>query len=200
MKRGRPRSFDPDAALDRAMEVFWRKGFAETSLSDLTEAMGINRPSLYAAFGDKEALFCKVLDRYAEGPASYFACALEAPTARAVAEAVLTGAAVVQTNRQTPPGCLTVHGALSCGDLQEPVGQELLARRAKMHSALTDRLIRAKAEGDLPPDADPESLSRYLETFVAGMAVMAGGGTSRKELTRMIGLALAGWPNGTPGR
>src|SRR5438067_5604399 len=111
---GRPRSFDIDKALDRALQVFWHKGYEGTTLSDLTQAMGINRPSLYAAFGNKEALFRKALDRYGEGPAAYVRAALEEPTARAVAERLLLGTVEGLTDPGHPTGCLMVQGALSC--------------------------------------------------------------------------------------
>src|SRR5882724_2242913 len=114
MSVGRPRAFDIEKALDRAVDVFWRKGYEGTSLSDLTEAMGINRPSLYAAFGNKEDLFRKVLDRYSDGPAAYVREALNEPTAKAVAERLMRGAAEVLTNPRNPSGCLIVQGALSC--------------------------------------------------------------------------------------
>src|SRR5213594_2023775 len=132
---GRPRAFDVDEALDRALQVFWHKGYEGSSLTDLTQAMGINRPSLYAAFGDKEALFRKVLDRYADGPAAYVREALNAPTARAVVERLLRGAADLQTNRRNPRGCLAVHGALACGDAAEPVRQELASYRVAVEAA-----------------------------------------------------------------
>src|ERR1700687_480877 len=109
---GRPRSFDLGKALDAGMLVFWRKGYEGASLSDLTRAMGINRPSLYAAFGDKEALFRKALDRYDEGPAAYVREALKQPTVRAVTEQLLRGAAKLSTDPHHPPGCLMVQGAL----------------------------------------------------------------------------------------
>src|ERR1700685_3500609 len=105
---GRPRSFDTTHALDAAMNGFWRKGYQGASLSDLTEAMGINRPSLYAAFGDKEELFRKVLDCYTNGPAAYAREALEQPTARLVAERLLQGTANLAGNHSNPPGCLLV--------------------------------------------------------------------------------------------
>src|SRR5215470_10428762 len=114
--RGRPRSFDLDEALDSALHLFWQKGYEGASLSDLTGAMGINRPSLYAAFGNKESLFRKVLDRYANGPADYVRHALDQPTARAVAEALLYGAADRLANSAHPRGCLMVGSALACGD------------------------------------------------------------------------------------
>src|SRR2546423_6942052 len=113
---GRPRGFDPDKALDRALQVFWRKGYEGASLSDLTGAMGINRPSLYAAFGNKEALFRRALDRYAAGPAAYAREALNEPTARAVAERLLGGAVDLLSDPRNPRGCLVVQGALACGE------------------------------------------------------------------------------------
>src|SRR6478672_4047067 len=112
---GRPRAFDPEEALETALRLFWQKGYEGASLSDLTEAMGINRPSLYAAFGNKEELFRKAFDRYAAGPASFWGEALKAPTARAVAEQLLRGCVAAQTDPEGPKGCLAVQGALSCG-------------------------------------------------------------------------------------
>src|SRR5258708_12946004 len=113
--RGRPRAFDPDAALERAMHVFWAKGYEGASLSDLTQAMRINRPSLYAAFGNKEQLFRKVLDRYVNGPLAYFGKALAAPKARGVIEQIFVGAARMAGDPRLPSGCLMVQGALAVG-------------------------------------------------------------------------------------
>src|ERR1700733_5919723 len=172
---GRPRAFDPDAALDGALGVFWRKGYDGASLSDLTRAMGINRPSLYAAFGDKEALFRKALDRYDAGPAAYTSKALEEPTARGVVEALLAGAIELLADPHTPPGCLMVQGALACGETADPVRQELASRRAAGEAAICRRFKRAKADGDLPPDSDPAGLARYVSTVIYGMAVQAAG-------------------------
>src|SRR5438093_11447325 len=126
---GRPRAFDVDEALDQALKVFWRKGYEGTSLPDLTRAMGINRPSLYAAFGNKEALFRKALDRYNDGPAAYVREALEEPTARAVVEALLRGAVEQLSSPRHPQGCLMVQGALSCGTTANPIRRELASRR-----------------------------------------------------------------------
>ena len=194
MPRGRPREFDVDEALDRALRVFWRKGYEGTSLLDLTRAMRINRPSLYAAFGNKEALFRKVLERYAEGPAAYVRAALDEPTARAVAERLLGGPLDLLTDPRNPRGCLLVQGALACGAAAESVRRELVARRAATEAAVRRRLERARAEGDLPADADPADLARYVMTVLRGMAVQAAGGASREELRRVVDLALRAWP------
>src|SRR5690242_19926669 len=123
--RGRPRAFDPDKALDRALNVFWRKGYEGASLPDLTRAMGINRPSMYAAFGNKESLFRKAMDRYIKGPASYARQALDEPTARAVVDRLFEGMLDSMANPRNPRGCLVVQGALACGASADPIRKEL---------------------------------------------------------------------------
>src|SRR5450755_2983234 len=170
---GRPREFDIEQALDRALRVFWRKGYEGASLPDLTKAMGINRPSLYAAFGNKEALFRKALDRYAEGPGAYVRAALAEPTARAVAEQLLDGSIDLLTAPGNPRGCLMVQGALACGQAAESVRRELVARRAAGEEAIRQRFEQALADGDLPTDASPADLAGYLVTVIRGMAVQA---------------------------
>ena len=191
---GRPRSFDIDKALDRALQVFWHKGYEGTTLSDLTQAMGINRPSLYAAFGNKETLFRKALDRYADGPAVYVRQALEEPSARAVVERLLRGTVDLLTDPRTPPGCLMVQAALACGESADPVRQELASRRAAGEAAIRRRFKRAISDGDLPKNADCADLARYVATVIHGMAVQAAGGASRKELRRVAQTALRAWP------
>jgi AcrR family transcriptional regulator len=193
-RTGRPRSFNLDKALDAAMEVFWRKGYEGASLSDLTQAMGINRPSLYAAFGDKETLFRKALDRYAEGPAAYVGQALKQPTARAVTERLLRGAADLLTDPRHPSGCLMVQGALACGEAADCIRQELVSRRVAGEADIRRRFKRAKAEGDLPADSNPADLARYVVTISQGMAVQAAGGASREELQRVVRTAMHAWP------
>src|SRR6266851_9971145 len=136
---GRPRAFDPDVALERAMHVFWAKGYEGASLSDLTRAMRINRPSLYAAFGNKEQLFHKVLDRYVNGPLAYFQKALVASKARDVIEQIFLGAARMADDPRIPAGCLMVQGALACGDAAGSVRKEAAARRAASETALRRR-------------------------------------------------------------
>jgi AcrR family transcriptional regulator len=192
---GRPLSFDPDEALDRALDVFWRKGYEGASLSDLTKAMHINRPSLYATFGDKENLFRKVLDHYADGPASHSRAALQEPTSRAVVERLLYGTADMLTSEANPRGCLWVQGALACGNGADSVRKELISRRLGGEAALRQRLKRAILEGDLPPDANPASLARYIAIIIQGMSVQAASGATRSQLRGIIDIALESWPS-----
>jgi AcrR family transcriptional regulator len=196
MPAGRPRGFNLEQALDRALEVFWRKGYEGATLPDLTRAMGINRPSLYAAFGNKEALFRKVVERYAGGPGAYVRKALDEPTARKVVEQLLRGAADSLTGPRQPRGCLLVQGALACGEDADPVRRELASGRAAGEAALRRRLERAKADRDLPGDSRPADLARFITTVIHGMSVQAAGGASRAELRRVAEMALRAWPAG----
>jgi AcrR family transcriptional regulator len=191
---GRPRAFDADAALDRALAVFWRNGYEGASLPALTKAMGINRPSLYAAFGNKEALFRKAVERYERGPASYAYKALKQPTARKVVEALLEGVVALLTKPQNPGGCLMVQGALACGENAKRVRQGLAALRADGVAAIRRRFQRAINEGDLPANADASALARFVATVLHGMAVQAASGASRKELLRVKDMFLRTWP------
>lgn len=192
--RGRPRAFDPDTALERAMHVFWTKGYEGASLSALTRAMRINRPSLYAAFGNKEQLFRKVLDRYVDGPLAYFGKALTAPKARNVIEQIFFGAARMAGDPRLPAGCLMVQGALACGDAAGSVRKETAGRRAASEVALRHRLQRAKREGDLAKNADAAELARYVMTVLQGMAVQGADGASPDQLRRVAQVALRAWP------
>ncbi len=195
MAMGRPREFDADAALDRAMEIFWQKGYEGASLAELTKAMGINPPSLYAAFGNKEALFRKAFDKYAAEKEAFFDELYRQPTARAVAEFYLRGAVNYLTDPARPKGCLAINNTLACGDSGDRIRQELLAKRAIGEARMRERLERAKREGDLPETADAAALTRYLSTVLQGMAVQALGGATRDELTQVAELALLAWPS-----
>jgi len=194
MAMGRPREFDVDKALDLALQVFWRKGYEGASMADLTETMGITKPSLYSAFGNKEELFRKALDRYVDGPGGYFQVALAKPTMRAVVEHLLYESADAVTDPNHPPGCLAVQGALSCGDAAESIKQELMSRRAKGEQDLRQRFERAIAEGDLPEGSDAADLAAYLSAILQGMAVQAAGGTTREQLRKIAEMALRTWP------
>lgn len=192
--RGRPREFDVDEALASALQVFWSKGYESTSLTDLTDAMGITRPSLYAAFGNKEELFRKALDLYEREKLAYVSEALDAPTSRQVAERLLRGALAMQTSECQPRGCLRVISSVTCGTEAESVRADLLARRASSHRAICERMQRATAEGDLPSDANPEALCNYLIAILQGMSVQAGSGASKQQLEELVETSLAMWP------
>ena len=192
--RGRPREFDVDAALEAAMRVFWRQGYEGASLSDLTEAMGINRPSLYAAFGDKDELFRKALDRYQQSATLYIREALKAPSARAVVQQLLEGAINLSASSKNPRGCLLINGALACSASHENIRDQLKFRRSLGEKAIRARLQRAKAEGDLPRNADPGDLARYVTVLLRGIAVEAASGATRAQLRRAARIALQAWP------
>lgn len=188
--QGRPRAFDIDEALEQALQMFWRKGYLGTSLTDLTKAMGINRPSLYATFGNKETLFRKALDRYSDRQTAYLREALEEPTARRVIERMMHGVVDLATNPLNPSGCLFAQSMISCGDPNDPLHQELAQRRVSGELAIRDRFERALSEGDLPSDADPAALARFVVTVNLGMSVQAAGGASRAELLQVVQTAL----------
>ncbi|QGQ97691.1 TetR/AcrR family transcriptional regulator [Paenibacillus psychroresistens] len=195
MPRGNFRTFDTDAALDRALEVFWERGYEGSSLTALTKAIGISRPSLYAAYGNKEELFQKVLDRYEVGPMMFRTYALQEPTARAVAERLLHGTIENIINEKTPKGCLFVQAALSCGEESEDIRQELNLRRASTEKALNRRFEQAIIDGDLPTYINPDRLARYVTTVQHGLCVQATGGSTREELLEVVDMAMMAWPN-----
>jgi len=190
MAMGRPRCFDADKALDVAMDIFWRHGYEGATIAQLTDAMGINPPSLYAAFGSKEGLLRAALDRYTAKRAAFLTEILRATTAWGVAERLLMGIADVQTDPSHPPGCLLVQGGLACGSGSENVPFELASRRAETEDRLRERSEQAKAAGDLTATADPAALARYLSAVTVGMGVMASSGAGREELREVARLSL----------
>jgi AcrR family transcriptional regulator len=190
MGMGRPREFDAETALDQAMEVFWRHGYEGSTIAQLTEAMGINPPSLYACFGNKEGLLKAALDRYTRLRGEWMEEVLAAPTAREVTARLLMGIADKQTDPANPPGCLLVQGGIACGSGSENVPFELAARRAQNEEQLRDRFIRARAEGDLKPASDPAALARYVFAVSVGMGVMASSGADREALRQVAAVAI----------
>lgn len=194
MRTGRPRSFCVDQAADRAMTVFWTKGYEGASLSDLTTAMGINAPSLYAAFGSKEGLFRAVLERYDARRQGFMDKVLSAPDALGVARNYLEGIAefAADTNGGVnPPGCLLVQNG-SCAD--QTIPEEVARHRAEKEAKLRERFEQARDDGDLPKDADPATLARYLSAMANGICMHAAAGAPVAELLDIARMALASWP------
>ena len=193
--RGRPREFCVDHALTKALEVFWSKGYEGASLTDLTEAMGITRPSLYAAFGNKEALFRKALDLYEQEKMAYVGRALGEPSARRVAETMLRGAVETACNCDGAHGCLRVISSVACGPAAQSIHDEVIERSNQGKRALVARFEQARAEGDLPSSVDPEGLTRVLVSFLQGISVQANQGATREELDGLVETALSLWPS-----
>lgn len=181
-------------ALAAALRVFWSKGYEGASLTDLTEAMGITRPSLYAAFGNKEALFRHTLDLYEREKLAYVGPALDAPTAKGVAQRLLQGAIDTCAGESEPRGCLRVIASSACGSESECIRAEVLERSRKVRAMLVDRMARAVAEGDFNGPTDPEAITTYLTAVLQGMAVQAGAGASREDVQRVVDTTLAVWP------
>ncbi|MEU2560140.1 TetR/AcrR family transcriptional regulator [Streptomyces longispororuber] len=203
--RGRPRSFDRDTALRRAMEVFWEQGYEATSMTDLTSAMGIASPSLYAAFGSKERLFQEAVALYnaTEGAAMTRALA-EEPTACAAVEAVLRENARVYAGEDRPSGCMIVLAATNCSPANAPVRDHLATWRRAGAEMMARRLERAVAEGELPAATDTEAVAAFYTTVIQGMSVQARDGATRADLDKTVDRAMAAWhavvmPHG-PGR
>jgi AcrR family transcriptional regulator len=192
--RGRPRSFDAERALDRALPVFWRQGYEGTSMADLTKAMGINAPSLYGAFGNKEALFAKVLDRYIEGPGGYVKQAMLAPTAAEFVKQLLSASADFFTDPSHPCGCLAINAGLAWNPQSKQVRKQLACRHVTRERLFEHRLRQAFKEGDLPEDSDPRDLARYLSVVFQGLAVQASAGANRRDLQKVVDLVLSVWP------
>jgi AcrR family transcriptional regulator len=176
------------------MRVFWEQGYEGASLTDLTQAMGITRTSMYAAFGNKEELFRKSLARYSEGPASYSDRARQEPTAYGVAAAFLAGSVEATTHSGDPAGCLGVQGALAVGPPARGPHDALVDWRNDAVAQLETRFERAVDEADLPPGSDPAALARYLVSVSNGMAVQAASGASRADLQQVVDLAMRAWP------
>lgn len=189
---GRPRAFDLDEAVDRALELFWRQGYAATTVTDLTAAIGINPPSLYKAFGSKQELFERVVQRYADLNGRVVQAALAGPDVESVVRRFLTGVIESATEPGRPVGCLTIQGGTACRDGEHEITDLLTALRRATQDALEHRFEELKADGDQSAGA----LARYVATVGQGLAVQAGGGATREELMTVVELSartVAGW-------
>ena len=196
---GRPRGFDEDAALEAAMRVFWEKSYEGATIADLTEAMGINRSSMYAAFGDKEAVFHRVMERYREGRMTFIRQALAQPSLREVIARLILGTAEFLSTPGNPRGCLLIHGALACSTDTEPVKQMMIEWRKSGEAALKTRLQQAKSEGELPREIQPADFARYLSSVMAGLGIQAANGATKAELRRVAEIALRSIESGLRG-
>lgn len=193
-RMGRPRGFDVDEALAAAMRVFWSKGYEGASMADLTDATRVSRPSLYSAFGNKEALFKKALERYVREKLDFIDHALEAPTARGVAKGLLHGMLALQASEDDPKGCLGVINSVACGADAEVIRADVLARGLAIKSAMIARFERARDEGDLPSGIDPVAITTFLIALLQGIALQAGAGAPYEELRSLVEGSLALWP------
>ncbi|WP_329122624.1 TetR/AcrR family transcriptional regulator [Streptomyces sp. NBC_01465] len=192
-QRGRPRSFDRDAALEQATTAFWRHGYEATSIADLTRAMGIGAPSLYAAFGDKKALFDEVVQVYGEVHGAFVVVAIEEePTAREAFARVLREAAGFFTEPGHPPGCMVISAATNC---TTPEVEQDLRDMRNINIGRFEKAIRADVDrGELPADTDCGVLARYVAAVFQGMSLQARDGASGEELARVAEMAMLAWP------
>ncbi|MDB5328107.1 MAG: putative transcriptional regulator, TetR family [Phycisphaerales bacterium] len=175
------------------MRVFWKSGYEGASLPDLTAAMGINRPSLYAAFGNKESLFKKVVARYVEQNSGRFKAALDEPTARRVVEKLLHGTLNPAT-KNCPRGCMLVQGALACSDAAEAIQKSLACERSNMETVLRTRFEKAVADGDTTAGQNPAAMAKYVATVMHGIAVELASGADIKTLQAAADIALRAMP------
>jgi len=193
--RGRPLSFDRDAALEQAMHVFGERGFEAASIADLTAAMGITPPSLYAAFGDKEHLFLEAIERYGKGPGGFGQRALdEEPTARGAVQRLLEEAARELTQQCHPLGCMMVMAATNCSVAAEHIQTALVKRRALGVANMQARIQRGIDAGELPADADAAALANFYATIYQGMSMQAKDGVTQASLLMTVSAAMRAWP------
>ena len=192
--RGRPREFDTELALGAALRVFWAKGYEGASLSDLTDEMGITRPSLYAAFGNKETLFRQALDLYERDKLTYIGDAIEAPTARAVAERLLMGSVDAATTGDCK-GCMGVIASVACQSVEPSIRDDVNARAESSRRAIIARMQQAIDAGEFRVATEAEAITRYLLAIMQGISVQAQSGASREELLQVADSALLSWPS-----
>ncbi|MEK6398822.1 MAG: TetR/AcrR family transcriptional regulator [Terriglobus sp.] len=193
--RGRPRAFDRDAALHAVMLLFWKQGFDGTSYTDLTAATGMSKPTLYATFGDKIALFRQAVVAYAEASTRVYMEALNQPTAREAVEACLRLTRGLTASDDEPKVCFLVQGALTGSADTQELRDELYAMQREATKMLQRRLDKGKRNGELPPDTNTAVLAEYFSSVVAGLSVQAASGGAAKDLNRVIELAMAAWPS-----
>jgi AcrR family transcriptional regulator len=191
---GRPRGFDRDEALARAMELFWARGYDATTLTELQRTIGINAPSFYAAFGSKEQLFREALELYLQTEGAPMLDAItSAPTARAAIERLLRASTISFRQPGKPAGCLMVLNAVGCNDPDSGIADLLRERRAGRRTLIDERLRQGIVDGDLPSDADRHAITTFYTAVLDGIAVEARDGASRSTLQTIADSAMAAW-------
>ncbi|MCL2899696.1 TetR/AcrR family transcriptional regulator [Brenneria tiliae] len=197
MARGRPRSFDRDAALERAMEIFWAKGFEAPQLAELMSAMGINPPSFYAAFGSKEALYREALDLYLStvGAGSMKVLA-ETPDVRAAIKSMLLASLEVALASPSSGGCMVSLGLFNCQEQNAPLRDHMRELRRSTERLIRQRLERGIADGELPTQTDTARLATYFSTIIQGISLQAQDGTARETLLGLVETAMAALRDG----
>ncbi len=195
MPAGRPRKFNYEDALDQAILVFWKKGYEGTSMPDLTEAMNMNRPSIYAAFGNKEELFCKALERYSEKAIFFARTQLDKPKLKESVSALLCGAVTSYSCKESPKGCMAVQGALACSDDAKIAQEFSVMRREKMVEVLKQRFDRGVNEGELPNKTDTLDLARFFITIIQGLSIQSASGVKDEALRAIAHRALSILPD-----
>jgi AcrR family transcriptional regulator len=190
VKLGRPAAFDKDAALDAAMQLFWERGYEGTSMADLSQAMGVHPSSMYAAFGDKHALFALAAKRYADVPAQYMVKALEQPTFRGFILAAFDNTVEFLGSTDHPSSCMTLTGAISCSADTEPAKYLMREMRMQNEAAIRARLLKARKAGEFPKEENVDDYTRFLSTLLSGLAIQAANGSTKAELKRTAALAL----------
>ncbi|AMJ62004.1 TetR family transcriptional regulator [Bosea sp. PAMC 26642] len=193
-KTGRPLSFDREAALEQAMLLFWRHGYESTSLADLTAAMGVTPPSIYAAFGDKKQLFLESVRRYLAGPVTAQEMIDSADTARGAAWTLLEQSAIAFTGDTTPPGCLLATGAITCSAGAQDVQLELARMRGAIEDSLRGKIVRAVESGEMSRQTDPDALAGLVMAVIQGLSTLARDGASRDKLSGVARAAMLAWP------
>ena len=193
--RGRPLAFNQDKALEAALNVFWTHGYEGASMAELATVLGINKPSIYATFGNKEELFRKALARYRAGPAAFVREAINEPTARLVVEKLLMQAVDFFSDKSTPNGCMIVQAALTGGQGSSTIQQELIVYRKNFEASFNERFELAQAQGDVPPNVNTQQLAKYIATIHQGMSVQATSGATREELQAIVEMAMKNWPS-----
>jgi AcrR family transcriptional regulator len=199
--RGRPRAFDRAAALGQATRLFWERGFEATSIADLTQAMGIGAPSLYAAFGSKEALYVEALGHYRDSNEHFVWAGFQsAATAREAVRSLLMDSAAALTGcvADMPRGCMVALSTVGSEGHAE-LGALVKAARAVTLHRLKARLHQAIADGEVPPATDIHALARFIQTLQNGMSILARDGADRAELEAVADLAMLGWDARTAG-